>query len=83
MCRHFRGLVERRGERHGCLQFRKILKWYFHFTRMPKPFYHATAQPHEPGAFRGSDRGGANGRPGFTAAGALRFARAGSRRGDR
>jgi nifR3 family TIM-barrel protein len=39
MCRHFRGLVERRGERHGCLQFRKILKWYFHFTRMPKPFY--------------------------------------------
>jgi nifR3 family TIM-barrel protein len=39
MCRHFRGLIERRGERHGCLQFRKILKWYFHFTRMPKPFY--------------------------------------------
>jgi tRNA-dihydrouridine synthase B len=39
MCRHFRGLVDRRGERHGCLQFRKILKWYFHFTRLPKPFY--------------------------------------------
>ena len=39
MCRHFRGLVERRGEQHGCLQFRKILKWYFHFIRLPKPFY--------------------------------------------
>jgi tRNA-dihydrouridine synthase B len=39
MCRHFRGLVERRGEHHGCLQFRKILKWYFHFIRLPKPFY--------------------------------------------
>ena len=37
--RHFHGLVARRGEHYGCLQFRKILKWYFHFTRMPKPFY--------------------------------------------
>jgi tRNA-dihydrouridine synthase B len=39
MCRHFHGLVARRGEHYGCLQFRKILKWYYHFTRMPKPFY--------------------------------------------
>ena len=39
MCRHFHGLIERRGEHHGCFQFRKILKWYFHFTRMPKPLY--------------------------------------------
>ncbi len=39
MKRHFDGLVERRGERFGCLQFRKILKWYFHFTRMPRPLY--------------------------------------------
>jgi tRNA-dihydrouridine synthase B len=39
MCRHFRGLVERRGERYGCTQFRKILKWYFHFIRLPKPYY--------------------------------------------
>jgi len=36
---HFHGLVARRGEHSGCLQFRKILKWYYHFTRMPKPFY--------------------------------------------
>jgi tRNA-dihydrouridine synthase B len=39
MCDHFHGLVMRRGERFGCLQFRKILKWYFHFTRMPRPLY--------------------------------------------
>jgi tRNA-dihydrouridine synthase B len=36
---HFHGLVARRGEHYGCLQFRKILKWYYHFTRMPKAFY--------------------------------------------
>jgi tRNA-dihydrouridine synthase B len=39
MSGHFHGLVDRRGERFGCLQFRKILKWYFHFTRMPRPLY--------------------------------------------
>jgi nifR3 family TIM-barrel protein len=39
MRRHFHGLVARRGEHYGCLQFRKILKWYFHFTRMPKQYY--------------------------------------------
>ena len=39
MSRHFHGLAERRGEFYACLQFRKILKWYYHFTRMPKLFY--------------------------------------------
>jgi nifR3 family TIM-barrel protein len=39
MTRHFHGLVDRRGEFYACLQFRKILKWYYHFTRMPKPLY--------------------------------------------
>ena len=39
MSRHFHGLVDRRGEFYACLQFRKILKWYYHFTRMPKPLY--------------------------------------------
>jgi tRNA-dihydrouridine synthase len=39
MSRHFHGLFERRGEFYACLQFRKVLKWYYHFTRMPKPFY--------------------------------------------
>jgi nifR3 family TIM-barrel protein len=39
MSRHFHGLVERRGEFYACLQIRKILKWYYHFTRMPKPLY--------------------------------------------
>jgi nifR3 family TIM-barrel protein len=39
MTRHFHGLVARRGEFYACLQFRKILKWYYHFTRMPKPLY--------------------------------------------
>jgi len=39
MCSHFHGLVARRGDRFGCLQFRKTLKWYFHFTRMPRALY--------------------------------------------
>jgi tRNA-dihydrouridine synthase B len=39
MSRHFHGLLDRRGEFYACLQFRKILKWYYHFTRMPKPLY--------------------------------------------
>jgi nifR3 family TIM-barrel protein len=39
MRRHFHGLVARRGEHYGCLQFRKILKWYYHFTRMAKSNY--------------------------------------------
>jgi tRNA-dihydrouridine synthase B len=51
MCRHFRGLIDRRGERHGCLQFRKILKWYFHFTRMPKPYYHRLLNLSSPALF--------------------------------
>ena len=49
--RHLRGLIERRGERHGCLQFRKILKWYFHFTRMPKPLYHRLLNLSSPALF--------------------------------
>ncbi len=39
MATHFHGLLERRGEHYACLQFRKILKWYMHFTRMPRPLY--------------------------------------------
>ena len=51
MCGHFHGLVARRGEKYGCLQFRKILKWYFHFTRMPKPFYLRLINLTTPAAF--------------------------------
>jgi nifR3 family TIM-barrel protein len=51
MCGHFHGLVARRGEKYGCLQFRKILKWYFHFTRMPKPFYLRLINLSSPGLF--------------------------------
>ncbi len=40
MERHFRRLLERRGEHYACLQFRKTLKWYSHFLRMPKGLYH-------------------------------------------
>ncbi|WP_250846669.1 tRNA dihydrouridine synthase [Aquisphaera insulae] len=39
MAEHFHALLARRGEFYACLQFRKILKWYYHFTRMPKAFY--------------------------------------------
>ncbi len=40
MERHFRRLLALRGEFYACLQFRKTLKWYSYFTRMPKPLYH-------------------------------------------
>ncbi len=40
MSRHFHGLVDRRGERLACLQFRKIIKWYSHSIRPPKALYH-------------------------------------------
>lgn len=51
MIRHFHGLVTRRGERFGCLQFRKILKWYFHFTRMPRPLYRQLINLSSPALF--------------------------------
>ena len=41
MERHFRALVDRRGERMACLQFRKLVKWYSYAIRPPKPLYHA------------------------------------------
>lgn len=36
---HFRGLLDRRGERFACLQFRKHVKWYSYVLRPPKPLY--------------------------------------------
>jgi nifR3 family TIM-barrel protein len=51
MCEHFHGLVARRGERFGCLQFRKILKWYFHFTRLPRPLYRRLINLSSPALF--------------------------------
>ncbi len=40
MTDHFHGLVERRGERLACLQFRKLVKWYSYAIRPPKTIYH-------------------------------------------
>ncbi len=40
MADHFHRLVARRGERHACLQFRKVIKWYSHLIRPPKELYH-------------------------------------------
>ena len=40
MERHFARLVEHRGERTACLEFRKIIKWYNHAIRPPKTLYH-------------------------------------------
>ena len=40
MDRHFRRLVETRGERTACLEFRKLVKWYNHAIRPPKALYH-------------------------------------------
>jgi tRNA-dihydrouridine synthase len=51
MCHHFHGLVARRGERFGCLQFRKTLKWYFHFTRMSRSLYRRLINLSSPALF--------------------------------
>jgi tRNA-dihydrouridine synthase B len=40
MERHFHGLLDRRGERLACLQFRKLIKWYNYTIRPPKALYH-------------------------------------------
>jgi tRNA-dihydrouridine synthase B len=40
MVAHFHGLLDRRGERVSCLQFRKLIKWYNHSIRPPKELYH-------------------------------------------
>jgi nifR3 family TIM-barrel protein len=40
MVDHFRGLLERRGERLACLQFRKLIKWYSFAIRPPKELSH-------------------------------------------
>ena len=40
MVAHFHRLVDRRGERMACLQFRKVIKWYSHAIRPPKELYH-------------------------------------------
>ena len=83
MCRHFRGLVERRGERHGCLQFRKILKWYFHFIAIAEAVLPAADQPLEPGPLRrGRSPTARAAGPDSPAAGPLRAARAGAGGGD-
>jgi nifR3 family TIM-barrel protein len=40
MERHFHRLVEHRGPRTSCLEFRKLIKWYNHAIRPPKSLYH-------------------------------------------
>lgn len=40
MSRHFLRLVETRGERTACLEFRKLIKWYNHAIRPPKALHH-------------------------------------------
>ncbi|WP_435018828.1 tRNA dihydrouridine synthase DusB [Tundrisphaera sp. TA3] len=40
MSDHFHRLVDRRGDRNACFQFRKIIKWYSHSIRPPKELYH-------------------------------------------
>jgi tRNA-dihydrouridine synthase len=40
MSAHFHGLLDRRGERLACLQFRKIIKWYSYSIRPPRELYH-------------------------------------------
>ena len=40
MSEHYHGLLDRRGERLACLQFRKIIKWYSYAIRPPRELYH-------------------------------------------
>ncbi len=40
MDRHFQRLLNCRGERMACLQFRKLVKWYNHAIRPSKALYH-------------------------------------------
>ncbi len=40
MADHFHRLIDRRGERNACLQFRKVIKWYSHLIRPPRELYH-------------------------------------------
>lgn len=40
MERHFARLLEHRGERTSCLEFRKLVKWYNHLIRPGRPLYH-------------------------------------------
>ncbi len=40
MADHFHRLVDRRGERMACFQFRKVIKWYSHAVRPPRELYH-------------------------------------------
>ena len=40
MVAHFHGLLDRRGERTACLQFRKLIKWYSHAIRPAKALSH-------------------------------------------
>ena len=81
MRRHFHGLVARRGEHYGCLQFRKILKWYYHFTGMSKAYYLRLINLASPAVF---DRVIAEVEAAGpeSAAGSLRVPRAGAFRGD-
>ena len=85
MRRHFHGLVARRGEHYGCLQFRKILKWYSHFTAHAQ----AVLSPDllnlsSPARLRRSrSRSVESCRAGIRAAGPLRVPRAGALGGDR
>ena len=51
MGRHFHRLLERRGTHYACLQFRKTLKWYSHFTRMPRPSYLRLINLDDPAVF--------------------------------
>ncbi len=37
---HFHRLLDRRGERLACLQFRKLVKWYSYAIRPPRDLYH-------------------------------------------
>ena len=83
MCRHSTGWPTRRGERFGCLQFRKILKWYFHFTRMPRPLYKRLLNLSSVALFDEVDRHRPRRRPRIAAAEPLRGPCAGAFGGDR
>lgn len=56
MIRHFRRLLEHRGERTACLEFRKFTKWYNHLIRPTKELYQRLINLDRPAVFEETAR---------------------------
>ena len=83
MERHFHRLVERRGEHHACLQFRKLVKWYSHSIPASEGALPSAHQPRERGDIRRDGGGDPGDGAGVADPGAFRAESAGAVGADR